>query len=309
MRIITVFFVLALLGQAHVKKVQNFKDEFVDSLVHSLSSKLFDMLLDRKLRRPLLHSSDLHNSTLGMPRILATSSQTNPVVHQFKEAVDVGRPSRRNFGRAALKRPSYFGEPAHATFAFPARTNSRRSLKVSAEFDAYGMPVERSAEEKATKEVPLNSDCGMDYLPLKQFLEKGEFQNADDETRDLLIRLAGPGAEKRGYVYFSEVKPIPVADMQTIDSLWKAYSGGKFGYSVQKMIWTKKLERWEDFFKQINWFKKTEGSDYNMYRKWPTDFIYDKTAVQGHLPLTNANRGTTLLESILKHPAFNKTRR
>lgn len=36
-------------------------------------------------------------------------------------------------------------------------------------------------------------------------------------------KAAGLGAAKRGYVYFSEVKCIPVADMKTVDDLWKAY--------------------------------------------------------------------------------------
>lgn len=44
---------------------------------------------------------------------------------------------------------------------------------------------------------------------------------------------AGPGAQKRGWVYFSEVEAIPAADMKTMDLLWRAASNGRFGYSVQ----------------------------------------------------------------------------
>ncbi len=40
---------------------------------------------------------------------------------------------------------------------------------------------------------------------LLQHLKSGEFEKADDETRALLIRLAGPDAVKRGWVYFTEV--------------------------------------------------------------------------------------------------------
>lgn len=45
----------------------------------------------------------------------------------------------------------------------------------------------------------------MDYILLRDELAKGEFRAADDETRSLLIRLAGDLAVKRGWVYFSEV--------------------------------------------------------------------------------------------------------
>ena len=39
-------------------------------------------------------------------------------------------------------------------------------------------------------------------------------------------------------------------------------------------------------------------------RKWPTEFFYKEDAPKGHLPLTNALRGTRLFEAILEHPAI-----
>ena len=41
-------------------------------------------------------------------------------------------------------------------------------------------------------------------------------------------------------------------------------------------------------------------------RKWPKEFKYNLDAVNGHLPLTNALRGTQLFQAIMEHPAFNK---
>jgi hypothetical protein len=43
-----------------------------------------------------------------------------------------------------------------------------------------------------------------------------------------------------------------------------------------------------------------------VYRKWPAEFVYSMNAVKGHLPLTNALRGTQLFEALLGHPAFDK---
>ena len=42
-----------------------------------------------------------------------------------------------------------------------------------------------------------------DYAPLRDALAAGDFQKADDITRAALIQLAGPGAVKRNWVYFT----------------------------------------------------------------------------------------------------------
>lgn len=54
--------------------------------------------------------------------------------------------------------------------------------------------------------------------------------------------------------------------------------------------------------------KKLDGTEvvqYN-YRAFPNEFIWELTedTPEGHLPLTNALRGTQLLNCILSHPAF-----
>lgn len=90
--------------------------------------------------------------------------------------------------------------------------------------------------EEAVDAVELKSDASMDYSTLKDLLRAGDFRKADDETRALLIRLAGEDATDRGWVYFTEVASIPESDMLTIDFLWKASSQGKFGYSVQQKV-------------------------------------------------------------------------
>lgn len=62
------------------------------------------------------------------------------------------------------------------------------------------------------------------------------------------------------------------------------------------------------FFIKVVWMKKLESSEveqYN-YRSFPTEFMWDmdENMVEGHLPLTNALRGTQLLNSVLNHKAF-----
>ena len=44
----------------------------------------------------------------------------------------------------------------------------------------------------------------------------------------------------------------------------------------------------------------------NNYRKWPAEFNYSLDAVKGHMPLTNALRGTQLMVAIFDHPAMER---
>jgi len=81
----------------------------------------------------------------------------------------------------------------------------------------------------------LPSDVGMDYVPLATMLATGQLAEADQFTRDALIVIAGSKAKGRDFVYFTEVKTIPSTDLATIERLWSKFSGGKFGYSVQKV--------------------------------------------------------------------------
>nr|AAP88435.1 GUN4 mutant [Arabidopsis thaliana] len=133
------------------------------------------------------------------------------------------------------------------------------------------------------------------------------FRQADEETRRLLIQISGEAAVKRGYVFFSEVKTISPEDLQAIDNLWIKHSDGRFGYSVQRKIWLKVKKDFTRFFVKVEWMKllDTEVVQYN-YRAFPDEFkweLNDETPL-GHLPLTNALRGTQLLKCVLSHPAF-----
>ncbi|CAD7702402.1 unnamed protein product [Ostreobium quekettii] len=149
-------------------------------------------------------------------------------------------------------------------------------------------------------EVELESEAGQDYVKLRELLREGLFREAGDETRARLVEMAGPDAVSRRWVYWSEVKFIPIADMKTIDSLWRAASGGKFGYSAQKEVFLRCQKRWTRFFKEVSW---TTGEN-NNYRQWPGGFDYSLEAPKGHMPLTNCLRGTQLLQALMEHPAF-----
>lgn len=169
-------------------------------------------------------------------------------------------------------------------------------------------------------EPEIESECGADYIPLLTALKLGNYEEADQLTRDLLIFIGGEGTRKRGFVYFAEAPSLPLKDMQTLDRLWKTYSKGKFGYSVQKEIWNSKVVGgdFSKFVSVIDWNvgpcggceKQCQGCPGTL-KRWTAvgaggnEYVYDLSkAKKGHLPLTSALRGTYLLKKLLSHKAF-----
>jgi hypothetical protein len=88
--------------------------------------------------------------------------------------------------------------------------------------------------------------------------------------------------------------------MTTLDALWAAASNGRFGYRAQRELWVQSRRQWTRFFRAIGWV----AGENDIYLKWPTEFVYTPEAPKGHLPLTNALRGTRLFEAVMEHPAF-----
>jgi serine/threonine-protein kinase len=137
------------------------------------------------------------------------------------------------------------------------------------------------SEEKSQQFVELRSQVGVDYSGLEQLLAAGHWREADLETRRLMLEAAN---RKKEQCWFREedIKNFPCTDLGTIDGLWVKYSGGKFGFSIQRQIWeslgagtTDEAE--EQFGDRLGW--RSQG-------KWLyyPDLTFDLTAPHGHLP-------------------------
>ncbi|MBD1856852.1 MULTISPECIES: GUN4 domain-containing protein [Leptolyngbya] len=103
------------------------------------------------------------------------------------------------------------------------------------------------------------SDKGIDYIPLRNMLKKGQWQDADEET--FRVMCAVTGREKEKWLREEDLRQFPSQDLRTIDRLWRKHSGGRFGFSVQKRIWqecgspTKYGEDWNRFGDRVGWLK------------------------------------------------------
>ena len=143
-----------------------------------------------------------------------------------------------------------------------------------------------------------SSESDLDYSPLQQTLLEERFEEADRLTSAFLRKLAGEQAERRGYVYFSEVLSMSGLDLVTMDRLWIAYSQGRFGFSVQARLLATLNGRYDKLWPRIGW--KKEG----VWTRYPKAFDWSLKAPEGHMPLVNQLRGIRLIDALLNHPSL-----
>ena len=144
------------------------------------------------------------------------------------------------------------------------------------------------------------SNVNINYEELQLMLLEQRFEDADRLTSSYLRKLAGNLAEKRGYVFYSEVNNMSGIDLQTIDRLWNIYSNGRFGFSNQAKILKTVGKKYELLWPKIGW--KKEG----FWTRYPNSFCWSLDAPDGHMPLINQLRGVRLMDSILRHPAISE---
>lgn len=78
------------------------------------------------------------------------------------------------------------------------------------------------------------------------------------------------GIEKEGWLDTVSINNFPCEDLRTINGLWRHYSMGKFGFSVQKEIYESlggtidyREEVWEKFGDRVGWRDGGEWMAYN----------------------------------------------
>jgi energy-coupling factor transporter ATP-binding protein EcfA2 len=128
------------------------------------------------------------------------------------------------------------------------------------------------------------------YVQLASYLANGDWKEADQETAQLMLMAVGNEAEQRGYLNLDEIRNFPCDDLRLIDQLWVKYSGGKFGFSVQKQLWVEvggKLDYGKDREAARTAFEKMcdrngwrENNQYISYG----NIKFDTNAPKSHLP-------------------------
>ena len=77
----------------------------------------------------------------------------------------------------------------------------------------------------------LSPETGVDYTPLQEDLQQQRWLQANETTTTLMLQSLN--RQEQGWIPQEEVKQIACWDLKMIDSLWKQYSQGRFGFTVQ----------------------------------------------------------------------------
>jgi hypothetical protein len=97
------------------------------------------------------------------------------------------------------------------------------------------------ATPSQTQQETFSSAAGIDYTRLNRLLSEGHWQQANQETWDLLCQALAKN--KGSYLSSEEINRLPCQDLQTIDRLWQKHSEGRFGFSVQKQAYTASIDK------------------------------------------------------------------
>lgn len=125
-------------------------------------------------------------------------------------------------------------------------------------------------------EAELLSDVGVDYTRLRELLADGHWKQADEETRSLMLEIAGRANE--GWLNEDSMQKVPCTDLRTADKLWVEFSKGQFGFSVQKRIYYREVgQDWEKMGDRVGWRVKGEWLSIE-------SLTYNLNAPTGHLP-------------------------
>ncbi len=117
-----------------------------------------------------------------------------------------------------------------------------------------------------------------DYRELKNYLQEGDWELANQETLKVMVQVAG-SEEKFAVMEF------PCEDLKYIDRLWVEYSNGNFGFSVQQQVYHEtgntigeyNVNAYGRFGDRLGWQKK---------QVWlsAAELTFSDSAPQGHLP-------------------------
>jgi len=149
--------------------------------------------------------------------------------------------------------------------------------------------LERQRQAQPIDTDDLSSERNIDYSQLRDLLQAGKWQEADQETAQRMCEAMG--RQKEGWLRVEDIEQFPCADLGTIDQLWVKYSHGKFGFSIQKKIWQKHGssnkydQNQENFGDEVGW--RSKGLRPLLW-KWKSysNLIFDTSAPLGHLPIS-----------------------
>lgn len=146
------------------------------------------------------------------------------------------------------------------------------------------LPSQDASEPKGEFAL-ISPTTGVDYTPLRNLLQAQKWRDANDRTLTLMLQAADRAAQ--GWLTTQNIETMACWDLQTIDGLWKAYSQGRFGFSVQLPIYLDTGNKpgrlvaddaFQTFGDRVGWRK---NGDWITFKG---NLNYSLSAPEGHFP-------------------------
>lgn len=146
------------------------------------------------------------------------------------------------------------------------------------------------------------------YFNLQELLLARRWREADQETLNIMLKLAG--REKEGWLRVEDIKNFPSTHLKTLDKLWVKSSKGHFGFTVQKRILQMSkncgLFGYETFDEIVGWRVKGYLNEKYSWLVKEQHLRFSMNAPVGHLPVKwcvlNQAVCVEVLGSILSRP-------
>ncbi len=125
----------------------------------------------------------------------------------------------------------------------------------------------------------IRSALGIDYSRLRQLLWSQVWQEADQETENVILKALRQNMEP---VDRDTLLQLPCVDLLTIDDLWSRYSNGRFGFKAQQQVYQEVEKRPADFLRTLDW-RGPRVSMTGGIKPYKT-LQFSASAPPGHLP-------------------------
>ncbi|MBW4681079.1 MAG: GUN4 domain-containing protein [Microcoleus vaginatus WJT46-NPBG5] len=167
---------------------------------------------------------------------------------------------------------------------------SEKPARVLAAADSMSVNMPDVPKPKPVKPI-------LNLTNLNKFLQQKNWQAADRETYELVLKLGGEKSQSRGYIDYTEIENLPCSELKTIDKAWREASDKKLGFSAQQIIYKKQGQDWQKMYSKVGWgnlkgqkFKRLVDKELNRqsqkleYRDGRQPNF--KNPPVGHLPVT-----------------------
>jgi hypothetical protein len=116
---------------------------------------------------------------------------------------------------------------------------------------------------------------------LEELLSQGNWKEADEETKSLLLRLS----QASGSLNEKTISRLPCESLRAINQVWQTKSQGRFGFSVQAQKWKSLFgNKFEPTNEHFGDFADDLGWRYRGRYLYNNQLKYTPDAPQGHLP-------------------------